>query len=479
MNEIGLIARLGKGRSGFFDLLWKRMSDKGDFPALSSAVQEIVEAMDDEDHSISVLTSAILSDFALTQKVIRLANSAMYSALGGEITTVTRAALVLGVDAIGHLALSVRFIDTLSASVPDSKVARAEMAKSLLAGDIARKIAAKANLKDIEEAVVCALMHHLGRLLLAFYFPDEWEKIAEITGGHFGAENAACEKVVGVSLDEIAQEAAKRWRLPAKIASSMTHLPGAPGPCIPGSHEWLRLVAGFSGEAAAIAAEGKPGLEELVGRYGEGLLVPLDAITESVSSAVEHARDTALLIEDEKLEVQAGKPGNAEQRLVAGMDNLRRALNEGMSFGNALNMALETLYGSMGFHRVVAFLRDGGTLKGRVGFGQGMPEILPKLVFPESYMPDVFHLALASNADVFIQDVADPKISGKLPSWFNTTLSDVQSFVLLPMAFNTHPIGALYGDWKKGTPSSVEKGELELMSALRDQLMGVLGPVRK
>lgn len=480
MNETNLISRLGKGRSEFFDLLWKRMSEKGDFPALSGAVQEIVEAMHDEDHNASELTSAILSDFALTQKVIRLANSAMYSSLGGEITTVTRAALVLGVDAIGHLALSVRFMDTLSASVPDSKVARAEMAKSLLAGDIARKIAAKANLKDIEEVVVCALMHHLGRLLLAFYFPVEWEEITKITGGSFEAENTASEKVIGLSLDEIAQEAAMRWRLPAKIAGSMAHPSGTLGTSIPGSHEWLRLVAGFSGEAAAIVAEGKPGLDALVDRYGEGLLVPLEDISESVSTAVAHARETALLIEDGEIEAQAaGKPANAQERLTRGMENFRSALVEGMSFGNALNMVLETLYGSMGFYRVVAFLRDGGTLKARVGFGQGMPEILPKLAFPETYVPDVFHLALSSNADIFIQDIADPKISEKLPIWFSASLSDVQSFILLPLSFNKQPIGALYGDWKCGASDMVEKNELALMSSLRDKLMGVLNPGKK
>jgi hypothetical protein len=323
-------------------------------------------------------------------------------------------------------------------------------------------------------------MHHLGRLLVAFYFQELWEEITKITGGRFEAENVASERVIGVSLDEIAQEAARRWRLPAKIANSMMHLAGAPGPSIPGSSEWLKLVAGFSGEAAAIVAEGNSGLDELVGRYGEGLLVPLEVITESVSAAVAHARETSLLDEAGQVEIRvSGKPGNAEERLVAGIESFKSALAEGMSFGNALNMTLETLYGSMGFHRVVAFLRDGGTLKGRVGFGQGMPEILSKLDFPETYVPDVFHLALANSADIFIQDVADPKISGKLPAWFSTSLSDVQSFILLPLSFNKHSIGALYGDWNPGTSNIVEKNELALMRALRDQLMGVLNPARK
>ncbi len=477
MNENTLISGLENGRSGFFELLWKRMGEKGDFPALSVAVQKIVDAMHDEDHNASDLTSAILSDFALTQKVIRLANSAMYSSMGGEITTVTKAALVLGVDAIGHLAMSVRFMDTLSSSMPDSAMARSEMAKSLLAGDIARRIAHKANLKDVEEAVVCALLHHLGRLLLVFYFPGEWKEIAGITEGRFEEENAAAEKVIGISLDEIAQEAAKRWRIPSKIANSMLYPPQSVATALPGSSDWLKLVAGFSGEAASLAMEGRPGLDALIEKYGDGLLVPLDAVAESVDSAVMHARETALLLDMDN-QSSSGKPQDAKERLEIAIQEFLIASKSGLSFGNALNLALETLYSSMGFNRVAAILRDGETLKGRVGFGEGMPEILSRLVLRDSDASDLFQLALSKNADIFIENVGDPHISGNLPHWFGHSLSDVQSFVLLPMSFNNHPIGALYGDWRKGALHSIDKEELALMSSLRNHLMDMLKPVK-
>ncbi len=477
MNEETLISRLSIGKSGFFELLWKRMNEKGDFPSLSSAVHVIVEAMNDEDRNASDLTSSILSDFALTQKVIRLANSAMYSLLGGEITTVTKAVMVLGVDAIGHLALSVRLMDTLSASVPDSPAAKAEMAKSMLAGSIAQKIAVKANLKDPEEVVVCALMHHLGRLLVTFYFPEEWEKIVQITGGYLDAENAAAEKVIGLSLDDIALEAAKKWRLPAKIANSMTRNSDTPGTCIPGSAEWINMVASFSGEAASLAADGKPGLNTLLGKYGDNLLVAPEALADSVSAAVLDAKESELIEEDEPL--SEGKPLDAEKRLEKGIESFAGAIKEGIPFGSALNLALETIYLSMGFNRVAAILRDGSSLKGRVGFGHGMPDILPSLVLQESLDHNLFHLALQNNADVYIEEVSDPKIAGRLPSWFAGPLTDAQSFVLLPMTFNNHPVGMLYGDWKRGMAQKVEKSEFAKMSAIRDLLMSVLNPRKK
>ncbi|MDO9371244.1 MAG: HDOD domain-containing protein, partial [Gammaproteobacteria bacterium] len=393
-----LISTFKNGKADFFALLWKRMGEKGDFPALSQSAQHLAEAIQDEGSSIADVTGAILSDFTLTQKVIRLANSAMYSAMGGEITTITRAAVVLGLDAVSHLALSVRFVDTLSASAPDSEQARAEMAKALLAADIARNIVGKAKVTNSEEAVVCALMHHLGRLLLAFYFPDEWSRIQEISAGKSSSENGATLEIIGVTLDEIAQEAAKNWRLPKKISNSMMSPVSPHGTSIPGSPEWLRTMASFAGEAAAIVAGGgdQDGLTELASQYGDALLVSAESITESVNHAVTTAQESSLMVVTDE---PHGKPTDSRERLAVGVHETTNALSEGMSFGNALSMVLETMYGSMAFNRVVAFLRDGESFKGRVGFGAMMPGALPHLSFPEAFATDVFHLSLANDAD--------------------------------------------------------------------------------
>ena len=471
-----LISTLVGGKAEFFSLLSKRMAEKGDFPSLSKSVHHLAETMQDEEKSIADVTGAILSDFTLTQKVIRLANSAMYASIGGEITTVTRAAVVLGLDAISHLALSVRFVDTLSASAPDSAIARAEMAKALVAGDIARNIAGKANLPDGEEAVVCALMHHLGRLLLVFYFPEEWYEIQKISADKFLTENQATLEIIGVTLDEISQEVAKSWRLPKKISHSMTCTVSSGGSSIPGSPDWLKITANFAGEAAVVMARkdaNDDDLQELAARYGDALLVSVDSITQSVNNAVATANDFIILRAVEEL---YGKPGDSKDRLAAGVLETTKALSKGVSFGNALNLVLETMYGGMGFNRVIAFLRDGNAFKGKIGFGAMMPEMLPRLVFPETDGMDVFHLSLANMADVFIEDAAGLQSASSMPVWFTETLPDVRAFVLLPMVFNGRPVGLLYGDWEKGTKGLVDKSELLLMRSLRDHLMKLLVP---
>ena len=91
-------------KADLLDKLWSRMSERGDFPMLSQALRTTVSAMSDDDLDFTALVQVVLSDFGLTQKVLRLANSAMYISFGGNITTVTRALMVLGMDAV-HFAV--------------------------------------------------------------------------------------------------------------------------------------------------------------------------------------------------------------------------------------------------------------------------------------------------------------------------------------------------------------------------------------
>lgn len=466
-----LISTLPNGKTGFIELLRSRMSKKGEFPAFAKALQELTDVTHDEYSSSTEITRVILSDFALTQKVIRLANSAMYAGMGGEVTTVTRALMILGLDVVSHIALSVRLVDTFSKTAPETEEANAQLQRVILAGEIARSVVGETNVSDGEEAIVCALMHNLSRLLLVFYFPEEWKKIQEISDGKPEAESAATLTVIGMTLEELSIEVAKFWRLPKRISNSMT-IPATPGEVsIPGSPGWLRTIANFAADAATVAVSEEnhaEGYKALASRYSDALMIPSDAILQSVESATNKAKESFVTKQDIE---NHGKPADSGKRLAAGVNEAIAALSEGMSFGNALNLVLETMYGSMRFNRVVAFLRDGASFSARAGFGAMMPGILPKLTFSNGYSPDVFHLSLTNNADVFIEDVASMKSETSMPVGFAKVLHDVRAFVLLPLTLNGKPVGLLYGDWEKGTTGIVEKSELMLLSSLRNHMI--------
>ncbi|AEJ02726.1 putative signal transduction protein [Nitrosomonas sp. Is79A3] len=468
-----LISMLENGKDDFFALLTKRMGEKGDFPAFSESVQHLDELMHDEDINIAAIASVILSDFTLTQKVIRLANSAMYSGMGGEITTITQAAVVLGLDTIAHIALSIRFIDTLSTAAPDSAEAREELAKAILAGEVTRNIVTKSTLVNGEEAVVCAMLHHLGRLLLVFYFPEEWSQIQKIARSGQASHNSAALEVIGVTTDEISQEIARNWRLPKKISNSMASSATFDETSLPGSADWLKVMVNFAGSVASMLANNssRDDLNNLVSHYSESLLIPSEDIMDSIDLAQRMA--PKLIVKSENGGI-LGKPNDSDERLAGSVHEFSVALTQGIDFNSALSMVLETIYASMGFNRVVTFFRDAGMFRAKVGFGNRMPEALPDLIFPEAYAADVFHLSLANKADVFIQDITSSKSASSIPAWLREALPDVDAFILLPLAFNGRVVGLIYADWRTGAPGMVEPGELSSMGMLRDYLMQVL-----
>jgi len=464
---------LENSKDQFFALLTKRMSEQGDFPAFAKSVQHLDELMHDQNKNIADIARVILNDFTLTQKVIRLANSVMYSGMGGEITTITQAAVVLGIDTIAHITLSIRFIDTLSASAPASEEARRELAKAVLAGNIVRNVVTKLNMVNGEEAVVCALLHHLGRLMLVFYFPAEWSQIQEIAQNGAMNENDAAQQVTGASIDEISQEIARNWHLPKKISDCMASSATFTEISIPGSSDWLKVMANFAGGVASQLAHQCTGddIQRYVSRYSESLLISAADLTESVDLAQQMAPEFPGNLEGGK---SSGKPHDSRERLAVSVRELRMALARGIDFNIALSMILESLYASMGFNRVVTFFRDAGMLKAKVGFGSGVPEVLSGLTFPEAYAADVFHLSLANKADVFIQDVASSQSSSSIPAWLREALPDVDAFVLLPLVFNGKAIGLIYADWCMGATNQIEPSEFSSMGALRDYLMRAL-----
>ena len=452
--------------------LWTRASRKGDLPALSQAVRGIVEAMRDEEADATSLTNTVLSDFSLTQNVLRLSNSAMYAAFGGNISTVSKAMLILGADAVGHLALSVRLLDTLgTAGAPGD--ARKELAKAMLAGSIARETVGKMQVRDGEEGVVCALLHHLGRLLAAYYFPEEWEAIqARMKNG--SSEDEAALVVLGITLDELGQAAAVRWNLPGNISYAMGgQISLDEGPL--DHREWLRALASFSSESAGALAEGPEGeqkINQIAGRYAEAFMLSPEELGAAVRQASTNAASQSFLAEMAQAHERppTGKPADAQARLNAGLEEVAQAVAGATRFNDVVAMALETMYRSLGATHVLLVLLDASSRSFRVraGLGEWAKDRMAQFRFAQDYAPDVFHAALAHGADIFIQDALDQKIAARVPAWHLQAAPGTASFVILPLNVMGKTVGFLYADWL--APVQLAAAEMTTLKALRSHV---------
>lgn len=465
------------------DILWSRVRQRGDLPGFSKVVGSIVGAMRGDNDREFNMTSTVLSDPALTQRVLRLANSAMYSVFGQEINTVSKAVIILGTDSIGHLALGLKLIDGLSGASGESATARVEMEKALLAGHIARQVVALSSTFDAEEAVVCSMLHSLGRMMVAFYLPEFWEAIQARIPQNTDEVQAA-KSVLGLGLDAIGRLVAQQWGLPAALTDSLQDVT----PQIasePLAHaDWLAAVSTMSARCAVIVHAESTGnvdvghlIDDLANDYSSMLGLEPHQLSHAVEAAADVAAGEAVLVaspthtrrkaSDKNKQAkmtrrQPGKPGDAAQLLAKGVADMRSATDIA-STAQLLTMALETIFNGLGFSRTIAFLRnaDQSRYTARLIFGESRQDFAARLTFGDAYQPDVFHAALANDKMIFIENAQDPVFSNKLPRWWRDAIPTANSFVLLPLSINRHPVGMLYGDWDMSLPPA-EIGQPEI-----------------
>ncbi|SAK74022.1 putative signal transduction protein [Caballeronia arationis] len=446
-------------KAELLDKLWQRMSERGDFPMLSQALRTTVSAMSDDDLDFTALVQVVLSDFGLTQKVLRLANSAMYMAFGGNITTVTRALMVLGMDAVGHLVVGLKLVDHFHASVPRRIDAKLELNRTLLSGAVARQITEHTDLRSAEEAVVCTLMRQIGKLLVAFYLESEWDQLRRKAAAENISDSSACSELLGVSFEEIGIEAADRWRLPETIRAGMRASdPQAPDQTVPRHVAWLQAVTNYSTEVAdALTAQNMAGenreslLVDIANRYSGALNTDAETLAAMSIALANEESGEGVMREIVELRANAdaiARAGvSAEARIGAGLDDLR-ALPSKNALGPVLALASEAVLAGLGFSRTVVFVRQANDeFHARLGLGPNVERMLPTLQFAAAFQPDVFHLAISNPVGIFIENAHDPRIEARLPRWFKQAFGDAKAFVLLPVKANDSTVALVYGDW--------------------------------
>ncbi|WP_338761665.1 HDOD domain-containing protein [Massilia sp. METH4] len=461
-------------------LLWERTRRQGDMPAFAKAIGAVLGAMRGEEDGEFSMTETVLSDPVLTNKVLRLANSSMYSAFGQHVATVSKAVLVLGTEAIGHLALGLKLVEELASASTDSRQAHIEMEKAVLAGLVARELAATVRSPHTEQAVVCSMLHTLGRMMVTFYLPELWMKIQQRGGP--GNEDAVAPELLGISLADIGMAAAQRWNLPSNLVSGMRTVEAAKdeGQAPLPAADWVAGIATLARRCASSLwhddAAGAAEVLRMTAAYAPLLGLEPERMQEAIAQAREAAtEELAIAPLSKPLERRAKAMAQTRQRaagnriLQSGLADMRDML-DGASPGQMVSAALETVYKALDFSRAVAFVRNRreGRYAARMCFGSLAKEALAGMSFEDTYQPNVFHAALGSDRVIFIENARDPAFAAKLPQWWKTGLAEARSFVILPLSANGQPAGFLYGDWDETFPPiQLSQAEFTLLNELR------------
>ena len=498
------------------DFLLRRMRHRSDFPALSDAITRIQRLTQSESESLASLSNEILKDVALTQKLLRLVNTAAYRHAGGGISTVSRAVALIGFAGIRNLALSLVLLERMENKGHAQRL-REDFLRSLMAASLARELCG--NPREAEEAFLGAMFHHLGRTLTEFYFPEEADAVrrlvAPIADGQPAlTEAAASTQVLGMSYEALGLGVARQWGLPQGLQRAMRRPSGeAPARLIEDGVERQRWLARASNDMADLILQTPPDqahakVRAMAQRHARALGLDAAAFEKAADTARQNlfemtqALDLQLpresraqrllapltpsmedsltaheLVPTQVLERPPGEEGGGgdtdtcSELLAAGIHEVTEAMVNGYALNAVLRIILETLYRALGARRVIFCLRDarGQTLTGRLGVGPDVERLAPLVRVDLAAQPaDVFAAICAKGADTLIQDASAPTIAARLPAWAQGELR-ASSLLLLPLAVKGAPLGLIYADHPRAGGIVVDDKTLSLLRTLRNQ----------
>ena len=517
-------ARGGSGpghgdNSGTLEFLLRRMRHKSDFPALSESVARIQRVANGENESLASLSGEILKDVALTNKLLRLVNSAQFSSAGGTISTVSRAVALVGFAGIRNMAMSLVLLEHMHDKAQANQL-KEEFLRSLMAGMLAGELGAQA--RDSEEAFIGAMFQNLGRLLTEYYFAEEARQVRGIVAGTGPAgagigEEAASVNVLGLSFEALGLGIAKVWGLPATLQGCMRKPRGEPPVREPQEAaerlRWLTFAANQITDTLLRSepAQARVRVAEVATRYARTLGVdparieaaaevaqqrlaqmaqamnlqvsaqsparrlfatpasPAEAATQALEhdSLVPHALQATVTLREP---APRSALENASDVLTAGIQDITNSMVEDFKLNDVLRMVLETMYRALGFRRIVFCLRDAktDTLTGRFGLGEGAEAVAASFKVPLKVGADLFTAVCIKGADTLITDATVPHIAARLPAWYRNSVN-APAFLLLPMLLKGVPFALIYAD--KAVPGGIELGEkeLSLLRTLRNQ----------
>lgn len=499
-----------------------------DFPAISNSITLLNKYKTTEDAAISEFANIILNDFALTSKILKLVNS-VYFARIGEITTISRAIILLGLENIKNLALTLVLFNHFQKHSSHTELADS-IIRSLYSARLAQKISEAMNLTEKEEAFICALFHKFGKIIATFALPGKVDDIK-----HFGhtrevSDDLAALSVLGISYEEIGTTIARQWNFPQKIIQSMRKVSTIEIEDHPGEIDKLVGISNFSNEVSSILANAserseadkKIGalIERFKGHFGNSADKIKPLIDTSLEDLVEYLKVFELDLnnvtfvsqllkiyhpeetEEEDVEestqldefvseslrtidavIEEGKAETLETTFIKGIQDVNNSIMNRLTLNDIIRIVLETIYRGMrllGQCRALFFIKNTQLplMDIRFGLGLEVDRLNEWFTVPLDNHKDIFNISIVKQTDLIIKNIEAPDMRKLVPKWYRERVSPDIFIILLPIVINKKPIGMFYVEGEKKDLQKISGNHLVYLKILRDQAVMAINQIQ-
>ena len=199
-------------------------------PTLSPVAQRVLRLGSAAEADLQDIVRIIQSDPALTGRVLSMCQRAEHG-LGDKVTTVERAVVMLGFEAVRAAILSVAVYDAMSHHAAQLEARdgaegfrhegfwRHCVATACGADEIAR--VHKSLKVSPDEAFVAGLLHDLGKLALELVLPRTYGKVMRLAEERGLSASSAAQRIIGIDHHTAGKRLAEHWGLPLPVQDCM------------------------------------------------------------------------------------------------------------------------------------------------------------------------------------------------------------------------------------------------------------------
>jgi putative nucleotidyltransferase with HDIG domain len=192
----------------------------GDLPTLPYVATRVIEFVGNPSTNASDLEQIISRDQALTARVPKIANSALFGRRG-MVSTLSRAIVLLGFKTVHSLVIAAStetFYRSTSMHFKDKLLWEHAMAAALVAGYIAREC----RYREVEVAFLGGLLHDIGKVVLDANLEERYQGIVERVYNEGVTFVNAEHELLGFDHAEVGSLVVKKWNLPEALEEAVS-----------------------------------------------------------------------------------------------------------------------------------------------------------------------------------------------------------------------------------------------------------------
>lgn len=181
---------------------------------LSESFSRIKELIDSESSTIDEIANIITLDPTLSVTILKLANSSFFN-YPGQIETISKAVLVLGITEVYNLVIAYFIKDAFKAITSDPDYIESFWEQSVDCALIIKFLGAELKVENSERLFLLGLLHNLGELAVNQSLPNKIEACNTYTSAEFPWEKQ--QGVINFTYGQCSALLLKHWQLPHSL----------------------------------------------------------------------------------------------------------------------------------------------------------------------------------------------------------------------------------------------------------------------